>query len=479
MAKKGETSEKDKVMEILMVQPWKRVAVQRITQRFSPDLEISFPPLWEEDRTKGPMIIEAEIRGHFIHRIYVYKGSASKILYEHYFNRLCPEVKNQMVSTTAPLIGFSGEVIWPMGQILLPVKIGDGEHSTSTWMNFVVMRSPSSYNGIIRRPREAEERIKVAIHPEYPKQTIAIVTTLTEEGRKALCDLPRRNLDIFAWKPTDITGVAGRLQKWNIKLGEYDIQFRPRTSVKGKILADFIVKRLEDDSLDTPTEAEEEIPALFDATINEAGYEAVYKASITGLRITKQMEETLLAKKEKARAIRCKSGWDNPFKDWCEKLCIRQRFASVKHPEANGLVERANRSLGEGIKARLYKRRKDWIKEILHVLWAHRTMIKSSNGDTPFLLTYGTKAVIPIEIGMPTLWTAEIDMVQNDEAMEINLDLLEERREKAAIREARSKEKMEKYYNSKVRNTSFKLGDLVYRNNDASHAKDSRKLSPK
>nr|GEX56728.1 reverse transcriptase domain-containing protein [Tanacetum cinerariifolium] len=43
----------------------------------------------------------------------------------------------------------------------------------------------------------------------------------------------------------------------------------------------------------------------------------------------------------------------------------------------------------------------------------------------------------------------------------------------------KSKAKMEKYYNSKVRNTSFKLGDLVYRNNDASHAKDSGKLSPK
>nr|GFA42040.1 hypothetical protein [Tanacetum cinerariifolium] len=42
---------------------------------------------------------------------------------------------------------------------------------------------------------------------------------------------------------------------------------------------------------------------------------------------------------------------DNPFKDWCEKLLIRQCFASVKHPQANGLVERANRSLDKGIKA--------------------------------------------------------------------------------------------------------------------------------
>nr|GEZ53693.1 reverse transcriptase domain-containing protein [Tanacetum cinerariifolium] len=80
---------------------------------------------------------------------------------------------------------------------------------------------------------------------------------------------------------------------------------------------------------------------------------------------------------------------------------------------------------------------------------------------------------------MPTLRTAKIDMVQNDEALEINLDLLEERKEQAAIREARSKAKLEKYCNSKFRNTIFKPRDLVYQNNDASHAKDSEKLSLK
>ncbi|GKA20521.1 reverse transcriptase domain-containing protein [Tanacetum coccineum] len=170
---------------------------------------------------------------------------------------------------------------------------------------------------------------------------------------------------------------------------------------------------------------------------------------------------------------------DNPFKDWCEKLCIRQCFASVKHPQANGLVERANRSLGEGIKARLDERSKDWIGELSHVLWAHRTMIKSSNGETPFSLTYGTEAVIPAEIGMPTLRTAELDLTKNDEALGINLDLIEEKREQAAIQEAKSKAKMEKYYNSKVRSTSFRPGEMVYRSNDASHAKDGGKLGPK
>ncbi|GJZ98363.1 reverse transcriptase domain-containing protein [Tanacetum coccineum] len=170
---------------------------------------------------------------------------------------------------------------------------------------------------------------------------------------------------------------------------------------------------------------------------------------------------------------------DNLFKDWCEKLCIRQCFASVKHQQANSLVERANRSLEEGIKARLDERSKDWIGELSHVLWAHRTMIKSSNEETPFSLTYGTEAVIPAEIGMPTLRTVELDLTKNDEALGINLDLIEEKREQAAIQEAKSKAKMEKYYNSKVRSTSFRPGEMVYRSNDASHAKDGGKLGPK
>nr|GEX22406.1 reverse transcriptase domain-containing protein [Tanacetum cinerariifolium] len=144
---------------------------------------------------------------------------------------------------------------------------------------------------------------------------------------------------------------------------------------------------------------------------------------------------------------------DNPFKDWCEKLCIRQCFASIKHPQANELVERANKSLGKGI--------------------------NSSNGETPLSLTYGMEAVIPIEIGMPTLRTMEFDMIKNDEALEINLDLLEEKKEQAAIQEAKSKAVMEKYYNARVYNTSFKPRDLVYQSNKESHAKDGGKLRPK
>ncbi|GKB05647.1 reverse transcriptase domain-containing protein [Tanacetum coccineum] len=169
---------------------------------------------------------------------------------------------------------------------------------------------------------------------------------------------------------------------------------------------------------------------------------------------------------------------DNLFKDWCDKLNITQRFASVKHPQSSGLVERANQSLRKGIKARLGEGNKNWIEKITHVLWAHRTMIKSSNEDTPFSLTYGTEAVIPAEIGMPTYRTTIVDVMHNDDEIKLNLDLLEERRERAAICKAKAKSKMMRYYNARVRGVTFKPGDYVYRNNEASHAMDRGKLGP-
>nr|GFC12855.1 reverse transcriptase domain-containing protein [Tanacetum cinerariifolium] len=36
--------------------------------------------------------------------------------------------------------------------------------------------------------------------------------------------------------------VAGRLQKWSVMLGEHNSTYRPRTSVKGQVLTDFLAK---------------------------------------------------------------------------------------------------------------------------------------------------------------------------------------------------------------------------------------------
>ncbi|GJR01577.1 hypothetical protein Tco_0524561 [Tanacetum coccineum] len=80
---------------------------------------------------------------------------------------------------------------------------------------------------------------------------------------------------------------------------------------------------------------------------------------------------------------------------------------------------------------------------------------------------------------MPTYRTTVADTIHNDEELRLNLDLLDKRHERVAIREAKAKLKMTKYYNARVRGVTFRPGDFVYRSNEASHAMDGGKLGPK
>ncbi|GJS87316.1 reverse transcriptase domain-containing protein [Tanacetum coccineum] len=89
-----------------------------------------------------------------------------------------------------------------------------------------------------------------------------------------------------------------------------------------------------------------------------------------------------------------------------------------------------------------------------------------------------SEAVIPTEIGMPTYRTIQWNEVQNEEEMRLNLDLIQERRETAAIREAKYKKKVEQYYNKWVRPVSFRVGDFVYQRNEASRIENQGKLGP-
>nr|GEV28940.1 reverse transcriptase domain-containing protein [Tanacetum cinerariifolium] len=105
---KKETPAKGKPTTIYMIQSWQRMTRQKVAQSFKRVREITFSPLTTSSGAEGPLVIEAEIGGHMIHRMYVYGGSSMEILYEQCFNRLRPEVRNQMVPATTLLTGFSG-----------------------------------------------------------------------------------------------------------------------------------------------------------------------------------------------------------------------------------------------------------------------------------------------------------------------------------------------------------------------------------
>ncbi|XP_071739818.1 uncharacterized protein [Rutidosis leptorrhynchoides] len=125
---------------------------------------------------------------------------------------------------------------------------------------------------------------------------------------------------------------------------------------------------------------------------------------------------------------------DNPFRSWCEELNIKQTFISVAHPQANGQVEVTNKEIVADIKAKLGLSQTKWVDEVPYVLWAHRTMPKQSTCETPFSLVYGTEAVIPAKIHVPTQRILAFDIENNSSILRENLNLLEERRIMAAIR---------------------------------------------
>ncbi|GJV99976.1 reverse transcriptase domain-containing protein, partial [Tanacetum coccineum] len=264
---------------------------------------------------------------------------------------------------------------------------------------------------------------------------------------------------------------------WEIHMGACSMQLKARSVVAKAIRQGYYWPTMHRD-------AREEIRKC-DSSVDyfTKWIEAKPLAKTTGKEVKKFVWDNIVCRYGLPKIIVTDNGTNfihDPFKSWCKKLNITQINTAVAHPQANGLVERANRSLMEGIKTRLGRERKGWVEELPNVLWAHRTSLKTSNGETPYSLTFGSEAVIPAEIGMPTHRTMMIKEGNgNEEEMRLNLDLLTERREAAAIREARYKTKVEQYYNKRVRPMSFKVGEYVYRKNEASRVENLGKLGPK
>ena len=117
---------------------------------------------------------------------------------------------------------------------------------------------------------------------------------------------------------------------------------------------------------------------------------------------------------------------DESFWDFCSQLGIKNHYSSPAHPQANGQVEVTNRSLLKIIKTRLEGAKSIWPEELPRVLWAYRTIAKTPTGETPFRLTYGNEAVIPAKIGLTSYKVDNHDEGRNDEAIRLQLDLVDE-----------------------------------------------------
>ena len=126
---------------------------------------------------------------------------------------------------------------------------------------------------------------------------------------------------------------------------------------------------------------------------------------------------------------------NDAFRDFCLQLGIKNHYSSPAHPQVNGQVEVINRSLLKIIIKTLLEWAKGiWPEELPSVLWACRMTARTPIGETPFQLAYKSETVISAEVGLISYRVVYHDESRNDEAMRLQLDLVDEVRTAAEQR---------------------------------------------
>ena len=74
---------------------------------------------------------------------------------------------------------------------------------------------------------------------------------------------------------------------------------------------------------------------------------------------------------------------------------IKQSFTTPYHPQCDGMVERFNRTLATMILTLIEQSKRNWDDLLAYVLYAYRTAVHSSTGETPFYLMFGRDACLP------------------------------------------------------------------------------------
>ena len=93
------------------------------------------------------------------------------------------------------------------------------------------------------------------------------------------------------------------------------------------------------------------------------------------------------------------------IKEFLDKLHIEHRFTFVAHSQSNGEAEATNRTILYGLKTHLTHAKSLWVEDLYNILWAYHITSKTPMGETSFRLAFGTKVIIPLDIGLPTLRT--------------------------------------------------------------------------
>ncbi|XP_060202279.1 uncharacterized protein LOC132630727 [Lycium barbarum] len=119
------------------------------------------------------------------------------------------------------------------------------------------------------------------------------------------------------------------------------------------------------------------------------------------------------------------------MKDIYEQFKITHRNSIAYRPQMNEAIEATNKNIKRVLRKMTYNY-KGWHEKLSHALLGYRTTAKTLTVATPNLLVYGTKAVIPAEVEIPSLriiQKAELDNAEWVRARYEQLALIDEKKD--------------------------------------------------
>ncbi|XP_070014505.1 uncharacterized protein [Nicotiana sylvestris] len=90
------------------------------------------------------------------------------------------------------------------------------------------------------------------------------------------------------------------------------------------------------------------------------------------------------------------------MKSICETFKIKHKNSTAYRPKMNGAVEATNKNIKKILRKMIEKHRQ-WHEKLSFALLGYYTTVRTSTEATPYMLVYGTEAVIPAEVEIPSL----------------------------------------------------------------------------
>jgi hypothetical protein len=193
--------------------------------------------------------------------------------------------------------------------------------------------------------------------------------------------------------------------------------------------------------------------------------EAKSLAKITSATVQKFFWQNIVCRFGVPKAITVDNGTQfdaETFKTFCDQIGTKIHFASVRHPESNGLVERGNKIIIIEIMKSIFNQPKGkWSDELIKVVWNHNTAVSRSIGFTPFKLLFGDEAITPKEARRGSIRT--LASAEDKEGCKITKDAIEGTRLQAVDHINKYQAETIKWRDRKVKLKNIKQGHLVLR----------------